>query len=120
MLDEVRKALRVHKPDRELFPRQQFNFDREQYKKELDEQVRLKKLKDQVSFTKQRLLEKTLLAEDRRQANLNKTFRRDNIENLRKSFYSAVKVGLPHSAARSDPRLVHAGRIAAGQRGCLR
>ena len=92
MLDDGKKPLRVHKADRELFPAPKFGWDRAKYKEELDEQVKLKQLNKAVSLAKQKVLERALLAEDRRQANLNQSFRRGNIENLRKSFYSAVKV----------------------------
>lgn len=92
MLEDGRRGQRVHKVDRELFPAPKFNWNQNKYKEELDEQIKLKKFNEQASKAKRLILEKALLAEDRRQANLNQSFRRENIENLRKSFYSAVRV----------------------------
>lgn len=92
-MEEIgRKKLRVGRTDRELFPAPAFGWDKNKYKEQLDQQVEYNKLKKQLSDARAKVLEKALLAEDRRQADVNKSFKRENIEQLRKTFFSAIKV----------------------------
>jgi hypothetical protein len=88
---------KVHKVDRDIFPKQnQFSHDVKKYKEELDKQRQLNELVKKVSETREKLYGRILIQEDRKQANLNKTIRNGNLENLMKSFYSRVR--LPNKA----------------------
>ena len=86
-----KNSSRVHKVDRELFPAAHFGWNKSQYKDELDKQVELKRLDKQLAKERNKLLERVLLEEDRRYANLNKSIRDGNMKNLMKSFYKKVR-----------------------------